>query len=841
MDNPTLLEALLERSSRDDLLALLIAHPRDLAWRDIVTDWRDQAAQKVSCGETEEALRIAQVIHDLGRALEDESIIAQSHWTWGNVFALASRARDALGHFEKAAAIFTARAEALNLARLSIGWVWALHLIGQYQTALTKAQESWKILEASPEGGDRRRLAGLANNMGILYKRLGRYDEAIASYEKKLALWRDREADPLHDVEVARAHINLGALKKQLNLWREAETHLEEGRTLLLGAAAAHRVEIARAEMHLAELSMLRRAPRAQVQQAFARARDSAADFPGLLSLEISECAWLLEHHPTAEQLGPKIEALRRTATERGALRGLMQVELLAAAHAARHKALEAAIEGYQAVERAAEGIEDWELMCQAWQGLGMAWLQLGDYDAAQEALEKAVEAIERVRGELGNSELRNGFLDSQLAPFYDLIRLHLGRHRFEEAFYWSERARGRELVERLYRLQAAPDAAPQSDGWADRYEGLDPKGFGNPWGLPAGRRSSIVAVTYEDACRQLPEDTLMLHYTVVGGEVWCFPMTHLGQATPYGLGPVPTPQELEQGLDWVCNVRALPACLIETHTSALTTAARQPLARWYEQFLAPLAGRLARYPRLILTLDGALLRLPFHAFYNPESRHYLVETHEVSYTPSATAWRARRHAAAALPPADRGIILAYAGRTLPYVAAEVEAIRQAYPHFTTFAGEQARTERLTGALAQTAGVIHLTAHAVFRQDNPLYSYVELADGRLETRDVLGLQLQARLVALSACETGRGLPRGGEHVGLARAFLLAGAGATLVSHWGVDDRAAVALIGTFYQQLAAGRSLSAALCIAQRSFLHHTNPAYQHPFYWASFFLFGVA
>ncbi len=818
MDNPTLLEALLERSSQDNLFSLLLTHPRDLAWRDIVTDWRDQAAQKVSCGETEEALRIAQVIYDLGRALEDEAIIAQSHWTWGNIYALASRARDALSHFEKAAATFTAQGETLNLARLTIGWVWALHLVGQYQLALTKAQESWKTLEASPEAGDRRRLAGLANNMGILYKRLGRYDEAIALYEKKLALWQDRPDDPGAVVEMARAHINLGALKKQLNLWPEALAHLEEGRARLQSAATSHRVEIARAEMHLAELSILRQAPRDKVQRAFARARHSAADFPGLLSLEISECAWLLEHEPAAAEIGPKIAALRQAAAERGALRGLVQVELLAAAHAARQGALGTAIAGYEAVERAAESIDDWELMRQAWQGLGLVWLQLGNYTAAQAALQKAVEAIERVRGELGSKELRNGFLDSQMAPFHDLIRLNLGRGHFEEAFYWSERARGRELVERLH---------------GQRLRHANPRPTPEP----------VYAVAYADACQMLPDDTLMLHYTVVRDQVWCFPMTRRGPTTPVGLGPASSPQAVEEGLDWVCNVRALPACLIEAHASSLTAAARLPLARWYDRFLAPLEGWLEKYPRLILTLDGVLLHLPFHAFYNQRRHAYVLETHDVSYTPSATAWYTHKltRPPAMTTSAATGMILAYAGRTLPYVAAEVEAIRQAYPNFTVFLGEQARPERLADALTQTCAYIHLTAHAVFRPDNPLYSYIELAHGRLETKDVLGLQLSARLVALSACETGRGLPRGGEHVGLARAFLLAGAGATLVSHWGVDDRAAVEMIGRFYREMAGGQSLSAALCAAQRAFVHHTNPAYQHPFYWAAFFLFGAA
>jgi hypothetical protein len=55
-------------------------------------------------------------------------------------------------------------------------------------------------------------------------------------------------------------------------------------------------------------------------------------------------------------------------------------------------------------------------------------------------------------------------------------------------------------------------------------------------------------------------------------------------------------------------------------------------------------------------------------------------------------------------------------------------------------------------------------------------------DGRLEVREVFGLDLHARLVVLSACETGLGtLSRGDEIVGLQRAFLYAGTPAVVTT------------------------------------------------------------
>lgn len=60
----------------------------------------------------------------------------------------------------------------------------------------------------------------------------------------------------------------------------------------------------------------------------------------------------------------------------------------------------------------------------------------------------------------------------------------------------------------------------------------------------------------------------------------------------------------------------------------------------------------------------------------------------------------------------------------------------------------------------------------------------------------------AELVVLSACDTARGEVAGGEGVYcLQRAFALAGARATVATHWRVDDAATAALMAEFYANL----------------------------------------
>ena len=67
-------------------------------------------------------------------------------------------------------------------------------------------------------------------------------------------------------------------------------------------------------------------------------------------------------------------------------------------------------------------------------------------------------------------------------------------------------------------------------------------------------------------------------------------------------------------------------------------------------------------------------------------------------------------------------------------------------------------------------------------------------DGLLQTREIEGLDLEGRIVVLSACQTASGAILGGEGVlSLARAFFEAGAHAVIGSRWPIRDEDAASL------------------------------------------------
>jgi CHAT domain-containing protein len=140
--------------------------------------------------------------------------------------------------------------------------------------------------------------------------------------------------------------------------------------------------------------------------------------------------------------------------------------------------------------------------------------------------------------------------------------------------------------------------------------------------------------------------------------------------------------------------------------------------------------------------------------------------------------------------------------------------------------------------MAPRFDILHLATHAVVRDDEPLESWLLLAgaqatpgiaasssesaargercDGRWTAREIASESLSARLVVLSACNTGLGRITGDGVVGLSRAFLVAGVPSLVVSLWRVSDVVASFQMEAFYRALrSAGRGPAAALREAQ--------------------------
>ena len=235
-----------------------------------------------------------------------------------------------------------------------------------------------------------------------------------------------------------------------------------------------------------------------------------------------------------------------------------------------------------------------------------------------------------------------------------------------------------------------------------------------------------------------------------------------------------------------------------------------------YKLLIEPALSRI-RGKELIIVPHDVLHYLPFHALDSPQGR-YLIEEYSLSYLSSAGLLQftiAKRRAKG-----DLSAVLAQAGKVLAFGNpdlgdpqmnlrfAELEAreVQRLYPQSTVLLKKEA-TEEKGKALSPQHDILHFATHAELDENDPLSSAVLLAkegkeDGRLEVREIFGMDLKANLVVLSGCETGLGkLSTGDELVGLTRAFIYAGTPSVVASLWKVDDSSTAHLMSSFYRNL----------------------------------------
>ena len=270
---------------------------------------------------------------------------------------------------------------------------------------------------------------------------------------------------------------------------------------------------------------------------------------------------------------------------------------------------------------------------------------------------------------------------------------------------------------------------------------------------------------------------------------------------------------------------------------SAYTAKAKLVLQQLFDDLIAPWIDHAQGFDKLIIVPHGPLHYLPFHALF--DGQHYLLQRFQISYLPGSSFLRKRR-----TPPLRpiRSLVIGHSqGGRLPNIP--VEAKRVAEMLKTSSFIEDRATRALFQDQAPGCEVIHVAAHGDFRPQNPLFSGLFLDDSPLTTLDIFNLRLQASLVTLSACQTGRNVLNGGDEIlGLTRAFLASGAASTIITLWSVEDRTTTGLMTVMYNELTKGTDKAVSLQRAQSGLIHGQGGLLAtHPYYWAPFFLVGDA
>ena len=284
----------------------------------------------------------------------------------------------------------------------------------------------------------------------------------------------------------------------------------------------------------------------------------------------------------------------------------------------------------------------------------------------------------------------------------------------------------------------------------------------------------------------------------------------------------------------------------------------------------------LSSHRRVIISAEGSLQQVPFELLeHAPPSGRRLLDTHVVSYTPSAgilVMLRTRTAspsgmrmvlAVGASPepaavgtsgsspgPVTRGVYDLDAAqlRPLPFAAEEAQFVSGVFrgPESQLLVKEAATEAALKAQPLASYRILHLAAHGIMSTKVPARSALVLRpsgveDGLLQAREILGLRLNATLVTLSACDTSTGADQGQDGVAsLVRPFVAAGARAVVANLWAADDTFSAALMREFYRELAGGVDIGESLRRAKLRMIESFGPE-ALPKLWSGVLAYGDA
>jgi len=233
---------------------------------------------------------------------------------------------------------------------------------------------------------------------------------------------------------------------------------------------------------------------------------------------------------------------------------------------------------------------------------------------------------------------------------------------------------------------------------------------------------------------------------------------------------------------------------------------------------------------RLVVVPFGPLHAMPFAALFDGE--RYLIERFEIQTAPSASIACADRSGRAEAT--GRPLVIAVADEQAPLIEQEARALVAARTA-DVLEGADATIARVRASV-QGRSMLHFACHGRFIGALPNASGLKLADGWLPVREIVDLDLDAQVVFLAGCETGRNsVDAGDELAGISRAFLAAGARCLVAGLWSVRDHATLEVSTRFHKEFSAGSRPSAALRAAALASLRK----WEHPSWWAPFVVSG--
>jgi len=488
--------------------------------------------------------------------------------------------------------------------------------------------------------------------------------------------------------------------------------------------------------------------------------------------------------------------------------------------------------------ERRGEGV--------ARNNLALAQLQSGNLADAEKNLLEGIKVWESLRARLdSNDAYKVSIFETQNAIYSNLQKVLIAQNKIDAALEVAERGRARAFVELLARR-------------------LSSKSTANTITAPTIEQIKQIAKT---------QNATLVEYSIINENFKVQEKIQTHESELYIWVIKPTGEVAFKRSDlkplWQQQNSSLQNLVINTRESigvrgrGLTVLNRVDetiqgqRGQQYQLLIQPIAELLPTAPesRVIFIPQGELFLVPFAALQDAAGK-YLIEKHSILTAPSIQVLDLTHQRRQQVSGKD---VLVVGNPTMPSIPPAIGEPPQQLPSLPGAEREALaiaqllNTQAITGNLATKAAIlpkmaqariIHLATHGLLDDftGEGVPGAIALApsgkdNGLLTASEILNLKLNAELVVLSACDTGRGRITGDGVIGLSRSLISAGVNSVIVSLWSVPDAPTVSLMTEFYRQIQQQPDKAQAL----RSAMLTTMKQYPQPRDWAAFTLIGEA
>ena len=752
--------------------------------------------------------------------------------------------------------------------------------LGDYKEAVQFRQQALSIAK---EMGDRGSEGKAYNNLATAYYSLADYNKAIEGYQQSLSIAKeigDKHLEGAAHVNIGGAYCSLGDYKQAIEFVNQALSMAKEIRDKRLEGEAYINLGVAycclgnyekatkfnkRALRNAEEIRDKRSECKAYAnlgiayrylanyQKAIEFHRQSLSiakeigdkDTEGKEYTNIGSAYYYLGDYRNAKDFHEQALRVTEEVGDKDS-KGIAYTNLgNAYASLGDHKK---AIDFHQQSLSIAKEIGKKDAEQNAYNNLGLSFQKLHDFCKAEECYKSSIKVFEEMRFLLQEKdEWKISFRD-QLNTYSNLWMVQLLQSKIKEALLTAERGRAQALADLMESQDGAKSTPSVSKEGIERITNVSSlvsspttflvEAFESVffWVLHKGQEWQFTAKEINDTLECM---TKKMCKQVVPKQIG---VLELARCEDRSLDD-PDDETVEDLFDWGANDKEF------TWSQDGVGALRES----YDVVIVIVPiSHLIKDEELIIVPDGSSFLIPYAALLDQNSR-YLSETLRIRLAPSLTSLRLltecpeeRHYTTGALlvgnPWTETVIIKGKKIKQLPGAEEEVKMVGEIL-NVEPLTGKNATKDQVLRRL-NSVSLVHIAAHGSAERGEILLSpnlgsskRPKEKDFLLTMTDVLNAKLDAKLVVLSCCHSGQGNIKAEGVVGIARAFLGAGARSVIASLWAVNDEGTLAFMRYFYEHLVKGQSTSKSLHEAMK--MMRESDDFNAVKYWAPFMLIG--